>query len=111
MSPDRLADVRADLEAERRRLQGELDRLEALGPARPPDVVDQAELAMEASSVADRRRRAGARLDEVMAALDRLEDGTIGRCQTCGGPIDDERLELVPTTTTCRLDAGLRVAG
>ena len=110
MSPERLADVRADLLAEQRRLQGELDRLEAISPSRPPDVVDQAELAMEASLVADRRRRALARLDEVAGALQRLDDGTIDRCSTCGGPIDDERLELVPTTMTCRQDAGLRVA-
>ena len=111
MSPTRLARLREELLAEQSRLQSELDRLESLVPVRPPDVVDQAELAMEASSVEDRRRRASARLEEVEAALDRLADGSLGQCRVCGDAIDAERLELLPTTTVCRRDAGLRVAG
>jgi RNA polymerase-binding protein DksA len=38
---------------------------------------------------------------EIDAALERIEDGTFGLCQTCGNPIGEERLEAVPYTTQC----------
>jgi DnaK suppressor protein len=41
------------------------------------------------------------RLREVEDALDRLEDGTYGTCEDCGGPINLERLKVLPFTTTC----------
>jgi RNA polymerase-binding protein DksA len=41
------------------------------------------------------------RLAELDAAIDRIEVGTYGVCETCGGPIAPERLEALPTTTTC----------
>ncbi len=37
----------------------------------------------------------------VGAALDRLNDGTYGRCQACGVEIDEARLEAVPYTEHC----------
>jgi len=40
-------------------------------------------------------------LDEVERALTRLDDGTYGRCETCGSPIDDERLAELPIVRTC----------
>jgi DnaK suppressor protein len=40
-------------------------------------------------------------MDEVQAALDRLEDGSYGKCEVCGRPIGDERLEAVPETRYC----------
>ena len=40
-------------------------------------------------------------MNEVQAALDRLEEGTYGRCEICGRPIGDERLEAVPATRYC----------
>jgi len=40
-------------------------------------------------------------LDEVEAALTRLDDGSYGTCRTCGGPIDDHRLAGLPTAQTC----------
>jgi RNA polymerase-binding transcription factor DksA len=40
-------------------------------------------------------------LDAVDAALARLEEGTYGRCATCGEPIGDERLAVEPTTLHC----------
>jgi RNA polymerase-binding transcription factor len=38
---------------------------------------------------------------EIDAALARIENGTYGRCDACGGPIDEERLEAVPYATLC----------
>jgi DnaK suppressor protein len=40
-------------------------------------------------------------LVEVEAAFERLERGEYGRCQACGRPIGDERLEAMPATRFC----------
>ena len=40
-------------------------------------------------------------LDDVGSALARLEQGTYGLCEACGGPIGDERLEAVPAARFC----------
>ena len=40
-------------------------------------------------------------LDEVELALTRLDDGTYGRCEECGEPIDDDRLAELPIIRTC----------
>ena len=45
--------------------------------------------------------RAAANLEEVEAALGRLEAGTYGRCEACDGPIPFERLEVVPAAARC----------
>lgn len=40
-------------------------------------------------------------LDEIDAALQRIEEGTFGTCAVCGGPIGEERLDAVPYATLC----------
>lgn len=40
-------------------------------------------------------------LEEVQAALDRIADGTYGRCQDCDQPIASARLEALPTARRC----------
>jgi RNA polymerase-binding transcription factor DksA len=40
-------------------------------------------------------------LDDVEAGLRRLEDGTYGQCEACGGPIDEGRLAALPATRYC----------
>jgi DnaK suppressor protein len=40
-------------------------------------------------------------LNQVEAALDRMERGTYGICEQCGRPIAPERLEALPYATTC----------
>jgi DnaK suppressor protein len=41
------------------------------------------------------------RLVQVERALERIESGTYGRCETCGQDISPERLEAFPAATTC----------
>lgn len=41
------------------------------------------------------------RLSEAKAAIGRIERGVYGKCERCGGPIGDERLEAIPTTRLC----------
>ena len=40
-------------------------------------------------------------LSSIDAALQRIEEGTYGTCETCGKPISEERLEAIPYTTQC----------
>jgi RNA polymerase-binding transcription factor len=41
------------------------------------------------------------RLIQVERALQRIEAGTYGQCETCGQAISPERLEAFPSATTC----------
>ncbi len=66
-------------------------------PARPaegdqPGGADEAVAALE---------RIEAELDEVDAALDRLDDGTYGRCRVCDAPLSDAELAERPAASTC----------
>ncbi|HEY7018605.1 MAG TPA: TraR/DksA C4-type zinc finger protein [Gaiellaceae bacterium] len=40
-------------------------------------------------------------LNEIDAALARIEEGTFGTCSFCGKPIGNERLEALPWATLC----------
>jgi RNA polymerase-binding transcription factor len=40
-------------------------------------------------------------LNEVRDALERIENGTFGRCAEDGGPIEEDRLEAVPWAAYC----------
>jgi RNA polymerase-binding transcription factor DksA len=56
----------------------------------------------EAERLATELREA---LDEVDAALIRLEAGTYGLCEVCGNPIGEARLEAMPAARLCINDA------
>ena len=45
-------------------------------------------------------------LADVERALAKLDEGTYGRCDVCGKPIGDERLEALPWAVRCVDDAG-----
>ena len=47
------------------------------------------------------RDRAKTQLEQVEAALARLDAGTYGACTNCGKPIAAERLEAIPWTPFC----------
>ena len=62
----------------------------------------------DAASDAFEREKEFALLDQVDAdlaavdrALERLSNGTYGRCDACGEPIGDPRLEAVPAARFC----------
>lgn len=42
-----------------------------------------------------------AHYDNVLAALGRIENGTYGKCEVCGEPVAEARLEANPAATTC----------
>ncbi|AWM36810.1 General stress protein 16O [Gemmata obscuriglobus] len=39
--------------------------------------------------------------DEAVAALGRIDDGTFGRCTSCGGDVGEERLDALPYVRQC----------
>ena len=51
-----------------------------------------------ASTLAAREK---VQLEQIVAALRRLEDGTYGACNACGAPIPVERLMVFPETLAC----------
>lgn len=63
-------------------------------------------IAFERSQVATLLRGSREQLGELDHALDRLADGTFGRCESCGRAIPMERLTARPSTTTCVACAG-----
>jgi len=100
------------LRAERRRLVAQVEQLTRTFE----QVVESSELDMTAddehdpdgSTIAFERQQVVALLDSARSALaavddalERVADGTYGRCGRCGGPIGDERLEAVPGTRMC----------
>lgn len=45
-----------------------------------------------------------AELAEIEHALERITDGSYGRCEACGAVIDEQRLEAMPATRLCLKD-------
>ena len=60
-----------------------------------------ATIAFERSQVSTLVRQAQHHLREIDAALARLEDGSYGRCERCGRPIPEPRLEARPVARNC----------
>ena len=45
---------------------------------------------------------------DVVRAMEKLDDGTYGRCDVCGEPIPEGRLEALPWAVLCVEDAAKR---
>ncbi len=58
-------------------------------------------IAFERSQVGALIEQAERRLSEIDAARARIDAGTYGRCEVCGKPIPDGRLEARPVARTC----------
>lgn len=97
------ASVRADLEAERARLAVQIDSLEPGSDRTAADdnFADSGQVAAEKGEYQALSAQLKAELDEVEAALGRLDEGTYGLCETCGRPIASARLEAKPAARYC----------
>lgn len=107
---------RVDVADARKRLEEELDRVRAWADGgfkeserdslselsfedqHPADVATET---LERESELSIRQMAEARIAEIGDALARIEDGTYGRCEMCGRPIDESRLAARPSATLC----------
>jgi DnaK suppressor protein len=94
--------ARAALIAERDRLLGELaEGIVAPGPMTYGSQAAAATQVFEQQRDLALRERNAQHLIAVQAALQRLDDGTYGRCVRCGEPIASERLEALPWAAHC----------
>ena len=77
--------------------------LDGMGETREtfPDPTDRAALEDNRNlllRIRDRERKLVSKIDE---AIGRIEDGSYGKCEECGGDIGIERLKARPVTTLC----------
>jgi DnaK suppressor protein len=105
LSPARRDELRALLEARARELEREvaagLHAGEAPGIANRAAETDEAVAELEASlDIASVARDTG-ELEEVRAALARIDDPDFGRCPDCAQPIGWARLRARPHATRC----------
>jgi RNA polymerase-binding protein DksA len=84
--------------------------IESSGSAGTDDEHDPegATIAYERQYVAALIGQAREHLAQIDAAMARLEQGSYGRCERCGQPIDTARLAARPVATTCISCAGRR---
>jgi DnaK suppressor protein len=105
------ARFRDELLAERRRV---LDAIEYLHKENPGSIEDETEempidnhLAETATATLDREidytleENSEHVLAAIDAALERMEDGTFGKCVSCGREIAEDRLAAIPWATQC----------
>lgn len=65
------------------------------------DPTDRAALESDRNFLLRMRDRERKLLSKISEAFARLEDGSYGRCEECGGEIGFERLKARPVTTLC----------
>ncbi|MBN2468004.1 MAG: RNA polymerase-binding protein DksA [Deltaproteobacteria bacterium] len=66
-----------------------------------PDPVDRASLESDRNFVLRIRDRERKLIVKIKEALQRIEDGSFGICESCGEEISEKRLEVRPVTTFC----------
>lgn len=104
-----LAEVRAELEADVARVRAELDELatDLEGLLRNPgdgagdDQADVGNANFEREHEISLARKSAEVLRQSERALERMDDGTYGVCESCGGAIGKLRLQAFPRATLC----------
>ena len=66
-----------------------------------PDPTDRASLEEERNFMLRMRDRENKLIKKIKKALDRIDNGTFGHCETCEEEISIERLKARPVTTHC----------
>lgn len=103
--PDVSAALRASLEEERETLSEQLGEIRGDSPESGPtfdeNFADSGQVAAEQGEVRVVATTLQEQLDDVEHALERLDEGTYGTCETCSQPIAEARLEAMPATRFC----------
>src|SRR5579859_2942169 len=108
VSQDSQQEIRLRLEAERQRLQSEMDGLqEGLNSQtyQEDEGSDTVSLhpADDATELFEREKNLSvlntlqASMEDINKALSKLDAGTYGQCDNCGRPIGEKRLEAIPS--------------
>ncbi|MBU2621316.1 MAG: RNA polymerase-binding protein DksA [Proteobacteria bacterium] len=66
-----------------------------------PDPTDRAALEADRNFMLRIRDRESKLIRKIKSALERIENGTFGVCETCGGEISVKRLKARPVTSQC----------
>jgi len=98
------APLRAQLQEEQQRLR---DRLAELGHGGNGNLTfdggfaDSSQVTAERAEIEALAGTLTETLGEIEEALHKFDTGTYGRCERCGGPIADARLEAMPAARLC----------
>ena len=107
MTPELQAQLSKELETQREHVIAELvsygadpnsERVERIAGI-DQNFADSAQATAERGEALARIAGMRERLAEVDAALARMDEGTYGRCEVCGGEIPEARLEARPMST------------
>jgi DnaK suppressor protein len=99
-----LSTLRGQLEKERRRLANQIAGLQvgtADSLSYDENFADSGQVAAEQGENKALLNQLGEQLEEIDRALAKMDDGTYGRCEVCGEPIAEARLEAMPATRFC----------
>lgn len=100
-------DVRTHLEAERALIERQLVEHGAAVEGEGVEVevddgfADSAQATAERSELVGQIEQLHATHRAVLKALEKIDLGTYGKCESCGRPIPKERLEALPEATLC----------
>ncbi|MFD6419776.1 TraR/DksA family transcriptional regulator [Streptomyces sp. NPDC060194] len=108
-TPAEVAEARAELESEVLRLRAELESSEAAlvglmrdsGDGAGDDQADTGTKNITRESEMALAAHARETLEQTERALDRLDAGTYGLCESCGNPIGKARMQAFPRATLC----------
>lgn len=99
-------DIESSLRARRGELADELERLTA-----PPEegasvsfgkrIGDGTTEAVERLATTATARSLAASISDIDHALEKIDEGSYGRCDRCGEPIPEARLEALPASAFC----------
>ena len=103
MNAEQMRRLKTLLEVRQRELRLSIDHHQqyARGVEPEPDAVDQAASGSEKESLLQSSSREQTLLRAIDSALGRIQDGTYGKCLSCGKQIDGRRLAAVPWTPYC----------
>jgi DnaK suppressor protein len=92
---EKLQDQLQEAFAELEQLDVRLQQKAEYGPGKGDPAIYDWELTLAM------RQQAQARAETIRQALQKCAEGRYGICESCGEPIDPERLEILPLTTLC----------
>ena len=97
-------DLRQRLLARRSAILGRVARTQDVPgefDERPAEVEEEAQELNQTRLLAQLGDRGRAELDAIDVAIERMDRGEYGSCETCEEPIDMARLEVLPTARLC----------
>jgi DnaK suppressor protein len=92
---------RDQLTAERERLFEQLSELGFERDSFDEGFADSGQVTAERGEVEALAGTLRDTLNDIDAALAKFDEGTYGRCEVCGNPIAEARLEAMPAARTC----------